>query len=95
MTSYLFYIFVLVVLAFPISVIITIMRRSRRAKRRSPSRSLNGSTGQVVARIAPYGAVLVNGELWPARSYDGNELADGATVTVVEPRGHALIVTPG
>lgn len=93
MTIDLILIFVLVALAFPVSVIIAIMRRSRLAKRRQPPVTLNGMNGTVVAKIAPDGAVLVNGELWPARSFDGVELADGVTIRVVEPRGHSLMVT--
>lgn len=93
MTMGLIFIFAVVVLSLPLSIVIVIARRSRMAKRRMAPSTLNGSTGQVVSRIAPYGAVLVNGELWPARSFDGVELADGATIRVVEPRGHSLLVS--
>ncbi|MEO6393742.1 MAG: NfeD family protein [Pyrinomonadaceae bacterium] len=93
MMMYLFLIVAVMALAFPLIGVVAIARRSRMAKRRRAAMNLKGSVGRVVSKIAPYGAVLVEGELWPAHSFDGVELADGVTIRVVEPRGHALLVS--
>jgi membrane-bound ClpP family serine protease len=62
-------------------------------KRSSKSQSPISSLATVHTRLAPNGSVLVDGELWLARSIDGNTIPERAQVTVVGLRNHHLLVT--
>jgi membrane-bound ClpP family serine protease len=67
--------------------------RSRLAKKSGNQPSPIGSIGKAVTDLAPNGAVLVDGELWPAVLLDEVEVLKGAHITVVGPRGHLLAVS--
>ena len=43
--------------------------------------------------LTPQGSVLVNGELWLARSVDGNVIAAKRAVQIVGLDGHLLLVS--
>jgi len=45
-----------------------------------------------VRALEPEGAVLVGGELWPARARNGDRIAHGGRVRIVGARGHWLEV---
>jgi membrane protein implicated in regulation of membrane protease activity len=54
-----------------------------------------GSTGGTVGEItAAGGEVNVNGETWSARSYDGDPIAAGVEVDVIEVDGLTVVVYP-
>lgn len=42
--------------------------------------------------LDPEGAVLIAGELWQARSFDGTKIAANEGVEVLEVQGHLLLV---
>jgi membrane protein implicated in regulation of membrane protease activity len=52
---------------------------------------LEGRIAQVVQALEPEGAVLVGGELWRARTRNGDEIVRGQ-VRIVGARGHWLEV---
>jgi len=52
---------------------------------------LEGRAAQVVKALEPEGAVLVGGELWRARTRNGERIA-GGRVRIVGARGHWLEV---
>jgi membrane-bound serine protease (ClpP class) len=54
---------------------------------------LEGRVGSVVNPLEPEGAVLVDGELWRARTQSGERIARGR-VRIVGARGHWLEVEP-
>lgn len=58
-----------------------------------PSNPVLYSAGFVDAPLAPKGSVLVNGELWMARSANGLLIPAKAHVTVVGFEDHLLLVT--
>lgn len=53
---------------------------------------LIGSRAQVDSGLSPEGTVLVDGELWRARSADGTSIAPRTIVQVVGLSGHLLLV---
>jgi membrane-bound ClpP family serine protease len=53
-----------------------------------------GRGGVVEKELRPEGAVMVGGEVWPARTRDGWTVARGARVRVVGASGHLLLVEP-
>ncbi|MDQ1523917.1 MAG: NfeD-like C-terminal, partner-binding [Pyrinomonadaceae bacterium] len=53
---------------------------------------MEGRVGVVAEALEPEGAVLVDGELWRARSRSGVRIARGGRVRVVGARGHWLEV---
>jgi membrane-bound serine protease (ClpP class) len=66
-----------------------------RAQKRRPTTGFEGLIGQigkVTQDIAPEGMVLVFGEYWRARSADGNTIAAGSEIEVVEAQGMRLMV---
>jgi len=76
-----------------------IARRHMRtpAKLRTGTAALVGQTAIVTERIANdegSGAVKLEGELWTARAYDGDEVIEaGCRVHVIEIRGAAALVS--
>ena len=73
---------------------VTIYRIGSRALRRKPSISLLdmvGSKGKVVSALAPEGLVMVNGELWLAKS-DSNTMEPGGAIVVVGQDSLKLVV---
>ena len=58
------------------------------------SRALVGATAEVVSRVDGRGGrVKIGGEIWSARSLDGQEVVEaGATVVVVDISGATALV---
>ncbi len=54
--------------------------------------ALYGQPGHAVTALAPSGHIRVGGELWRARTQDGDHLASGSAVSVVGHEGLTLIV---
>ena len=74
---------------------VIIYRIGSRALRRKPLLpTVVGSKGKVVSPLVPEGLVRIKGELWVAKSADG-ELDTGVEVTVVEQDGLKLVVREG
>ena len=67
---------------------------SRHKKSATGAINLTGSRGVVQTRLDPDGAILVDGELWPARASDGGVLEEGQTVRVRGLDGPIVIVEP-
>lgn len=53
---------------------------------------LLGATAYAQTALDPEGAVLIAGELWRARSFDGTLIAAEEQVEVVHVKGHLLLV---
>ena len=53
---------------------------------------LLGARAHAQTDLDPEGAVLVAGELWRARSFDGTPIAANEPVEVVQIQGHLLLV---
>ncbi|HZH90940.1 MAG TPA: NfeD family protein [Pyrinomonadaceae bacterium] len=66
---------------------------SRHQKNAGRPLQLEGRVGVVLEALEPEGAVLVDGELWRARTRDGDRIARGR-VRIVGARGHWLEVEP-
>ncbi len=83
-------------------LLLTIVRPIARAHLRTPAAirtgtaALIGREGLVVTAIEGpenTGRVKIEGEVWSARSYDGEGIRAGARVNVVEIRGATALVT--
>ncbi len=55
---------------------------------------LLGATASVETNLEPEGAVMIRGELWPARSRTGNKIERGRSVRVVGAYRYLLEVDP-
>lgn len=51
-----------------------------------------GALGVVETRLDPEGAVIINGELWRARTKNGTTLPDQSMIRVVGTQAHLLLV---
>lgn len=61
----------------------------------SSMENLLGASGKAVREItASGGEAFVNGETWSARSYDGESIAVGVPVDVIEVDGLVVVVHP-
>ena len=67
---------------------------SRHKKGARGSLDLVGRAGVVEKELGPDGAVMIGGEVWPARARDGRTIARGRRVRVVGAGGHLLLVEP-
>jgi len=65
---------------------------SRHQKGAAGPLQLEGRVAQVVKALEPEGAVLVGGELWRARTRNGDKIACGGRVRIVGACGHWLEV---
>jgi membrane-bound serine protease (ClpP class) len=65
---------------------------SRHKKSATGEIQLIGARAQVDSELAPEGTVLVDGELWRARSADGTNIAPRTIVQVVGLSEHRLLV---
>lgn len=74
----------------------SILRRLQRGVGfRSSVQKLVGSSGTTVREVtASGGEVKVNGEIWSARSYDGEPIAAGVAVDIFEIDGVTVVVHP-
>lgn len=75
-----------------LGVLLVVAAMSRHKKSAAREVQLLGSSAQVDSALTPEGTVLVNGELWRARSADGLNLVPQTIVRVVGLRGHLLLV---
>ena len=62
-------------------------------KRSSKLQSPMSSLATVHTTLCPNGSVFVDGELWLARSLDGNTILQNTKVMVVGLRDHLLLVS--
>lgn len=75
------------------SLAVTVLVLSRRKKRAASGElDLIGSIATVERSLTPEGAVLVRGELWPARSGANVRVERGSRVCVTGASGHLLEV---
>jgi membrane-bound serine protease (ClpP class) len=72
--------------------VMTVVRRARKPIAAGVKAELVGEGGEVRSMLNPEGFVLVEGELWRARSEDGSRMRVGETVTVSRIDGTVLIV---
>ncbi|MBC7911967.1 MAG: hypothetical protein H7Y30_15775 [Pyrinomonadaceae bacterium] len=78
-----------------VAVLIYIALLSRHRKAGTGEVNLVGAVARVERTLEPEGAVIVKGELWPARlKREGAPLLRGSSVRVVGARGHFLEVEP-
>jgi membrane protein implicated in regulation of membrane protease activity len=83
--------FLLLLLVGFIVACATVAAMSRHQKNAGRPLQLEGRLGVVLEALEPEGAVLVDGELWRARTRDGDRIARGR-VRIVGARGHWLEV---
>lgn len=67
---------------------------SRRHKRFPNLDDIISCTGTVDTSLTPEGSVIIHGELWLARSANGNHIQARAPIKVVGAVDHFLLVTP-
>jgi membrane-bound serine protease (ClpP class) len=72
--------------------VMTVVRRARKPIAAEVKAELVGEGGEVRSVLNPEGFVLVDGELWRARSEDGSRMRVGETITVSRIDGTVLIV---
>jgi membrane-bound serine protease (ClpP class) len=72
--------------------VMTVVRRARKPIAATIKAELIGEGGEVRSVLNPEGFVLVDGELWRARSEDGTRMRVGEPVTVSRVDGQVLIV---
>jgi membrane-bound ClpP family serine protease len=65
---------------------------SRRQKRSKKKIFLIGATGLVDKSLSPHGSILIQGELWPARSFNGDCIKEGTLIRVIKTGGIYLKV---
>ncbi|MCA1616216.1 MAG: NfeD family protein [Acidobacteria bacterium] len=81
-------------LAVIAAVALGVAAASRHKKGARGSLDLVGRVGVVEKELRPEGAVMIGGEVWPARPRGGGTMARGARVRVVGAGGHLLLVEP-
>ncbi|MDT7602321.1 MAG: NfeD-like C-terminal, partner-binding [Acidobacteriota bacterium] len=87
---------VILIVAFPLAAALALVATWRHKKSAQTTLEMIGRVATVERDLAPEGAVLVGGELMPARSLTGETIlrANCARVRVVGARGHCLEVEP-
>ena len=75
-----------------LALLLSVVGMSRHKKSATSEVQLIGSRAQVDAELSPEGTVLVDGELWRARSADGTIIAPRTIVEVVGLSEHLLLV---
>jgi membrane-bound ClpP family serine protease len=80
----------LLLLSLPV---LAITLRSHLQKKYPVSGSLISSSGTVDAPLAPKGSVIIDGELWLARSANGATIPAQTSIKVVGFDDHHLLVT--
>jgi membrane protein implicated in regulation of membrane protease activity len=88
----------IVVSLLALAIVRPIARQHRRtpALLRSGTAALVGRSGLVVQAIGGaehVGQVKIDGEVWTAKGYEGEDFAEGQTVHVVEIKGATALVT--
>jgi membrane-bound ClpP family serine protease len=76
------------------SLVLLITVRSHLHKKYPVSDSLISNRGIVDAPLAPKGSVIINGELWMARSANNSTIPAKTKVKVIGFEDHLLLVTP-
>ncbi|HEY7786437.1 MAG TPA: NfeD family protein [Pyrinomonadaceae bacterium] len=71
--------------------LVTLLYLSQR-KKRSLNQRLIGATALVHSTLNPEGTVLLNGEMWVARSRDGSSVNTLSQVVVTGTQDHLLLV---
>jgi membrane-bound ClpP family serine protease len=86
----------ILIVAFPLAAAVVLAATLRHKKSAQIPLDVIGRVATVVRDLSPEGAVLIGGELMPARSRSGATLsrATCARVRVVGARGHCLEVEP-
>ena len=79
---------------FLVAALLLIVLSSRHKKSASGDVVLVGRLGTVEAKLAPEGAVIVDGEMWRAQSRDGETIEVGTRVRVCGAQAHLIIVEP-
>jgi membrane-bound ClpP family serine protease len=74
------------------AVLLIIAAVSRHKKSSSSPVYVMGKNGRVYGKLDPEGFVIVQGELLPAVTADGQTLIDGNRVIVIATRGNRLVV---
>ena len=74
------------------ALLLIVVALSRHKKSATSEVQLVGARALVDSELAPEGTVLVDGELWRARSADGSNIASQTIVRVVGLSGHLLLV---
>lgn len=77
----------------PLAIVMGIAYKARKLKQRGNDQPLIASVGIVEEQLSPVGAVLVNGELWSARSKTGHTIASQTQIVVVAIEGFTLVVS--
>lgn len=90
-TTWLAGIFAAIIMLAALSALVVAALSRHRKSGTGPFQVL-GATGRVTTPLQPEGAVLLNGELWPARAADATTLAQGTTIKVVGAQGSLLLV---
>jgi len=72
--------------------IVSLVLASRHQKRHPANKDLLSSTAIVEQQLSPDGTVIVNGELWPARSNNNTFINSRSVVRVVGLAGHRLLI---
>jgi len=85
--------FVKVAITLLLFLIGLIALRSRHHKRHPARQQLINSYGLVEQSLTPQGAVIINGELWVARSVDGSHIPANTKVNVVGTDDHVILVS--
>ncbi|MBA3568236.1 MAG: NfeD family protein [Pyrinomonadaceae bacterium] len=75
-----------------LALLLIVAAMSRHKKSATGEIHLVGSRARVDAELAPEGTVLIQGELWRARSADGSSIASHTIVEVVGLSGYLLLV---
>jgi membrane-bound serine protease (ClpP class) len=73
-------------------VLLVIVSASRHKKAATGELNLMGAIASVETTLEPEGSVLIRGELWLARSFDGTMIERGRRVRVTGASGHLLEV---
>lgn len=83
---------VLAILIFVVGLAVLVAVESRRRKLKPRNSELIGAQGLVTSTLSPEGAILIDGELWRARSIDQRSIPATANVRVVNVEDHLLLV---
>ena len=82
----------IVILGGGLALLLILAALSRHKKSATRDIRLIGSRAQVDSPLTPEGTVLIQGELWRARSGDNSNIASHTIVQVVGLSGHLLLV---
>lgn len=86
------WVWIILIVGASLTLLAIVAGMSKHKKSATSRIQLIGSRAQVDAELAPEGTVLVDGELWRARSADGTNIAPRTIVQVVGSSGHLLLV---